>query len=53
MILNRNNKGQIKSKYIDEDFIPLCEEYKINKNAKEFLYKDANFYLTRKYDKLI
>lgn len=44
MIKERDIFGRIKSKYKNEDFIPLCEEYKINKNA--------NFYLKRKYSKL-
>lgn len=66
MIKERDIFGRIKSKYKNGDFIPLCEEYKINKNIytlefahkddirqlKQFLYKNANFYLKRKYSKL-
>ena len=35
MIIDRDDNGRIKKKYNDDDFIKLCEEYKINKNAKE------------------
>lgn len=41
MINERDNKGRIKSKYKDEDFIPLCEEYKVNKNAKEIALREG------------
>lgn len=41
MINNRDNNGRIKSKYKDEDFIPLCKEYEVNKNAKEIATREG------------
>lgn len=41
MIKERDIFGRIKSKYKNEDFIPLCEEYKINKNAKEIANREG------------
>lgn len=41
MIEERDNTGRIKSKYKDEDFIMLCEEYKVNKNAKEIALREG------------
>ena len=43
MIIDRDDNGRIKKKYNDDDFIKLCEEYKINKNAKEISERENWF----------
>ena len=40
MIINRNETGRIQKQYNDEDFISLCEEYAINRNAKEIATRE-------------
>lgn len=41
MIINRNKTGRIEKQYNDEDFISLCEEYAINRNAKEIAIREG------------
>lgn len=40
MIIDRENNGRIKKQYNDEDFIELCEEYSIKRNAKEISIRE-------------
>lgn len=41
MIVNRTKTGRIKKQYNDDDFIPLCKEYAINRNAKEIATREG------------
>lgn len=41
MITNREDNGRIKKQYNDEDFIVLCKEYEVNRNAKEIAEREG------------
>ena len=41
MIINREGNGRIKQQYNDEDFIELCKEYKVKRNAKEIANREG------------
>lgn len=41
MIINREGNGRIKQQYNDEDFIELCKEYEVKRNAKEIANREG------------
>lgn len=41
MIINREDNGRIKQQYSDEDFIELCKEYEVKRNAKEIANREG------------
>lgn len=41
MIINREDNGRIKKQYNDEDFIELCKEYEVKRNAKEIANREG------------
>lgn len=41
MIINREDNGRIKKQYYDKDFIELCKEYEVKRNAKEIADREG------------
>lgn len=41
MIINREDNGRIQKQYNDEDFIELCKEYEVKRNAKEIANREG------------
>lgn len=41
MIINREKNGRIQKQYSDEDFIELCKEYEVKRNAKEIANREG------------